>query len=224
MLYCILLILVDIPASVKMLGTISCIFCLCGASTSIGAAPKENDKSPAASPTPVESENPITALKAHTLYTLRNPYVGDASANGKLLYALEDILPSGAYRTELDTEESPYVLRLAYEEEPMEGEHEASAKMNVAGTLLLALIDNLQEVQWTYPIENSGEKTNYTGYWNLNDVSASYSCEPEDVKDFGRSEENLQKLLDKFTESISTIGGADGPTSNLEQQPRFLTP
>lgn len=68
----------------KRIITFFTILCLCGASTSIGAAPKENDKSPAASPTPVESENPITALEAHTLYTLRNPYVGDASANGKL--------------------------------------------------------------------------------------------------------------------------------------------
>ncbi|MDO4274930.1 MAG: DUF4825 domain-containing protein [Eubacteriales bacterium] len=200
--------------SKKCILIILAILCMSGFCTSIiYAQSKEKTDIPASSGASAKMEAAFNTLDADTLYDLRTPYVGDASAVGKLLYALSDLLPSGAYKIELDTEDTPYVLRLAYEEEPTEGEDETSHRMNVAGTLLLALIDNLDEVQWTFPTHIDGEEVFYTGYWNLSSVSDNYSCTPEEVKDFGISEENLQTLLDKFSQSISVIGGADGPTS-----------
>jgi len=80
------------------------------------------------------------------LFALRNPYVGDASADMALLHALLD----GDYTIELQTEREPYgmTVRMA-ERQP--GEIETLQPMlKRAGCVLLALTENLGEVTFTF--------------------------------------------------------------------------
>ena len=83
---------------------------------------------------------------AAKLFALRNPYVGDASAEMALLRALLD----GDYTIELQTEREPYgmTVRMA-ERQP--GEIETLQPMlKRAGCVLLALTENLGEVTFTF--------------------------------------------------------------------------
>ena len=80
------------------------------------------------------------------LFALRNPYVGDASADMKLVNALLE----GDYTIKLQTEAEPYgmTVRLA-EHQP--GEIETLQPMlKRAGCVLLALTENLGEVTFTF--------------------------------------------------------------------------
>lgn len=60
---------------------------------------------------------------AEELYAKRNPYVGDAPADGALLELLRPYLPDTKITMELETDERPYTLRLKLNDgpEPMTG-------------------------------------------------------------------------------------------------------
>ena len=80
------------------------------------------------------------------LFALRNPYVGDASADMALLHALLD----GDYTIELQTEREPYgmTVRMA-ERQPGEAET-LQPMLKRAGCVLIALTENLGEVTFTF--------------------------------------------------------------------------
>ncbi len=182
---------------------------------------------------------------AGELFALRNPYVGDASANGALLDALSPYLPDTAFTQELETQEEPYRLILNLEEGPDE-EDEISTyqyeNLDEAAAVLLALIDNVDEVIFSYPAETQEEETVQ--------INESYSVQQFaelhdgiNIKDYASSQEKVLELLELLDwalyydeegnalvgtlidssdntaniymddESISVIGGADGPTS-----------
>lgn len=190
------------------------------------------------------TEYPLEEL-AKTLYELRNPYVGDASANGALLETLRVYLPDTEITQEIEAEEEPYRLILNMEEGP-DMEDQTSlyqyGELNKAAAVLLALIDNVDEVVFSYPTED--EEKNPVQINEAYDAEWVTECyDGLAVKDYAQSEEKVLELLKAldwplyFDEagnaltgemtaeegetmnvlvdgnSFSAIGGANGPTS-----------
>lgn len=165
--------------------------------------------------------------EAKELFAAKTSYLGDASGTGNLIHLLQEqgYLYQGEYGIELETEEEDEgILRIHFEEEPS-SEDDMTLQTSDGATLLLALIDNLQQVQWTYPKMEEGEKVLMTYYWEQKDVEAMLP-EVTDVKDCGKSQEQLQWLMSRLgdaataqtvrqplADKVAVIGGAEGPTS-----------
>lgn len=127
---------------------------------------------------------------ARKLYALRTPYIGNASAVGKLLQEL-NISVLGKFTMELETSEEPYVLRMNFEKEPQKGDVFEKAMFDYA-VLMLSLVENAGEVQWTYPME--GGQTLYTGYCDA--AAANAFAHTDDIKKESESVQQLQKMMD----------------------------
>lgn len=61
--------------------------------------------------------------------------------------------------------------------------------------LLLVLIQNANEVQWSYPDNEGGEEVLITRYVNEKDATTILN---KDIKSFGETAESLQELLDEL--------------------------
>ena len=133
---------------------------------------------------------------AAALYALRTPHVGDAVADGKLLAALLDGESFPSCTLELFTAAKPYALQVDFDLRPgTPGLTEP--EMTRASFLLLALIDNLDEVRWSF----DGGAT----------AGAALTAEQADLylksvglpgaKACGASQETAQILLDCLSEN-----------------------
>lgn len=78
-----------------------------------------------------------------------------------------------------------------------EDRDDAMLRLSDAGNLLLALIDNLSEVRFTYPGEDD---SSITLYWNLEAADASLP-DGENIKSYGQSPDKLAVLLAQITDS-----------------------
>ncbi|MEG1536872.1 MAG: M56 family metallopeptidase, partial [Clostridiales bacterium] len=150
----------------------------------------------------------IAADYAQKLFDNRNPYLGDAPADGALLQVLGIGDAVGEYSMELSTASQPYVLRLVFSE----FFHDATVIDEIMGKyalVLLALIDNAEEIQWRYSLyDQSG--TNTVSF-TLEDAAAV--LQQIDVKNYGQSVDQLRQLLDiaQLPLAASASGGADLP-------------
>jgi beta-lactamase regulating signal transducer with metallopeptidase domain len=133
--------------------------------------------------------------RAQTLFDLRNPYIGDAVADGKLLAALDIRTQHGAYTLELETGGEPYVLRLVFSDAITDTGAFNSAIINDA-IVLLALIDNASEIQWEYQSGEARGAGTYTGSLTAADAAATMNV--KDIKAFGQSADKVQALLDSL--------------------------
>lgn len=88
---------------------------------------------------------------AERLYATKHAYVGDASANGRTASALGISAELGGFTNQLQTSQEPYGWRLNFEANPYEGNSESVDKMSAYAAVLLALVDNLGYVEWSYP-------------------------------------------------------------------------
>lgn len=120
------------------------------------------------------------------LWELRNPYIGDAPADGRILGKLGVGL-LGDYTTELLTTEEPYVLIIHFKEQP-EDEVAFYKKMRKKAMAALTLIENADEVRWTYPVD--GQKEVRKWRFVFSDI---YGI--KDFKSYARSPVKLQELL-----------------------------
>ena len=117
--------------------------------------------------------SPFTAK----LFALRNPYVGDASADMALLRALLE----GDYTIELQTEQEPYGMTVRLPER-LPGEIETLQPMlQRVGCAMLALTENLGEVQFTFG--------------DFNNAPIRVTAAERNVKDCYDSPVRLQMLL-----------------------------
>lgn len=140
---------------------------------------------------------------AGKLYEARNPYVGDAPANGRLIGAIGEVFPDSvvantAFKTELQTSEEPYEFCFRLIKEPPESglmKEMEDLDMTDAAVLMLALTDNLGVVRWSYETEE-GEVL--PGGGSLDAAGAARWCGSEDVREFAVSAEGVQCLLDRI--------------------------
>lgn len=90
---------------------------------------------------------------AQSVYACRTPYVGNPSALGRLSQALVQAgrLPDG-YTMELQTSHTPYRWTLCYRAPASPAEEDLlNRRVEAAAPLLLALVNNLGEIAWSYP-------------------------------------------------------------------------
>lgn len=120
------------------------------------------------------------------LYELKNPYIGDAAADGRILEKL-GVGQLGDYTTELLTTEEPYVLIIHFKEQP-ENEDMFYKEMRKRAMVALALIENADEVRWTYPVD--GQEEVRKGSVDFNDT---YGI--KEFKSYAQSPVKLQELL-----------------------------
>ena len=156
--------------------------------------------------------------QASQLYEVRNPYVGDISADGKVIGAIRSVLPEfkeiQSYKTELQTSEEPYQFHFILETADVESpkltkvqEATLAERMAPAATLMLALIDNLGAVKWSWRMAEGYDEYSVFVKWNVeqaeDSISVKWDVEQaeewygiEHLKEYGTSPEKVDELLD----------------------------
>ncbi len=152
-----------------------------------------------------ELSEPDTGIKSlsERLYEARNPYVGDVSADGRLLGVIGEAFPKNLitetpFKTELQTSREPYEFHFRLMKEPPQTGLEKDLEdmdMMEAAVLMLALTDNLGSVHWSYE-SSEGEALPGGGF--LDAKGAAEWCGAEDIKEFAASGETVQYLLDRI--------------------------
>lgn len=179
---------------------------------------------------------PISA-GAYTLYQARTPYVGDAPALGGVARAVGLDSQRWNYTTELQTSERPYRWTIRFQDHW--GDTSADMWMrHYYGPWMLALVDNLDEVGWTYTTATSGGKTFCQGVLTLEEADARLAellekseldqrwKELKSVKDFAATPAGMQVLYELLWEDLlwEDRGIVLGPGSWIETVPPDSSP
>ena len=182
-----------------------------------------------------------TSELAESLFAAKNPYVGDGSADGRLLRLLNITEDIGNYTIALKTDEEPYSLTLNFKEGwDAQQENDKNVQMWENAVLLLALIDNLSEVSWSYPCEaiaelsDSAFSTEIIVSYRKQDgkiyAAASVSAEKagelltKDIKTYGQSASNVHMLLEELPQSVEQVFGTDSPVQDQSKDAIQSTP
>ncbi|MDD2235045.1 MAG: M56 family metallopeptidase [Desulfitobacteriaceae bacterium] len=147
-------------------------------------------------------ENEIRTYSAENLWNARTQYVGNNSAVGKLIGLL--LVPEGLKydHFKLHTSKQPYGIEIVYSVPTQTLEKYNTANSPIADTfrknalLLLALVDNAESIRAVLADGNREVGFNNGREW------ADYTV-GKDVRDYSKSPEKLQELID-FTYDITT--------------------
>ncbi len=162
---------------------------------------------------------------AQKLYEARNSYVGDASANGRLISAIAEAMPDSCaasmeVKTELWTLTEPYEFHFVIEDE-LEKEPDFYS-MAAPAVLMLALTDNLGVVQWEYTIGSGKASVLEVRKWSADD--AARWCGVNEIKEYSGSPEKVQELLDILKERQSHGGVEESMEEEISGQSAELPP
>ncbi|MDP4109044.1 MAG: M56 family metallopeptidase, partial [Bacillota bacterium] len=140
---------------------------------------------------PAGAEDPKSY--AQTLYDNRNPYIGDAPADVRLLDLMGVAEKLGGFKIELETKSEPYILRINFTEAGEEKDaEEFDDAMRQDAALLLTLIGNVSEVQW--------KRGNSSGSLSVAEADEALKT---DVKSCGKTVSGVQSLIDKTGSGIT---------------------
>lgn len=141
---------------------------------------------------------------AKQLFTLKNPYIGNASSNGKLLSELREYYQvENSYTVELQTTEAPFWITIQYKDKP------ETEKMLKMAALFIALTDNCDEFRWSYP--------NKDGIPQTISITQEFICEKlkvNNLKSYGQSGEKIQELINILEQEPSL--------QNVDEQSLFV--
>ena len=133
------------------------------------------------------------------LYQARTPYVGDASALGEIGALCVSPQIDGGWTMELSTSQRPYRWTLCFSQ----GGAALDERMRyVCAPLMLALVENLDEVGWTYPGASPGETVSRTvtleetDDWLARRQADRGGEDFPGVKEWGGTASGLQRLRD----------------------------
>lgn len=142
------------------------------------------------------------------LYNAKTPYVGDASALSHIAAALQIESKCGLFTNELQTAGEPYGWTLNFTSSMLEGRGwYLNLDMEAMAPLMLALVDNLGEVTWTYTDTRGGFHTRTVTvedantcirehYERLQELGVPDLVLLDSVKDYSSSPANLWRLCD----------------------------
>lgn len=137
--------------------------------------------------------NTEPGLLANTLFEHKNPYVGNMSANGRLLTDLKVGRVLGNFKNELQTKKEPYGYTLLFEETvKAEAQEDFNSTMKKYALCMLALIENLSEVSWKYTLAEDGKESTVTQNITREEASKLLGS---DIKGYGASAAEVQNLL-----------------------------
>lgn len=131
---------------------------------------------------------------AQQLFESKNPYIGDASANGEIFNLLNISEEMGNYSVELKTDDFPYLIKLNFKDD-INDKDDFDLKILDKAFLMLALIDNADEVQFSYPHIKDGEETLITVYVTKQQATGILK---KDIKSYAKSAEGFQELLNQL--------------------------
>lgn len=180
----------------------------------------------------VYQDGVIIQHSAMHCYEARTPYVGDAPALGAVAEAVGLSSQRWSYATELHTSDRPYRWTIKFQEHW--GDTSADTWMRyLYGPLMLALVDNLDEVGWTYTTAGSGGKTYVENMLTLeaadgylqdllerSDLDQRWKT-LESVKDFAATPAGTQVLYDLLWENLES---AFSPRAWIEDVPQEPSP
>ena len=163
---------------------------------------------------------------AWALYQAQTPYVGDISAVGRVLAAVDTLYgpPIVDYTISLQTSSEPYGLTIHFDSVTayVSGAGRSLDKrMYAIAPSLLALIGNLGEVRWTYAAPDGTAVTRSVTLEEVDaalpDWIAAYDLDagadwtaPESVKDYAVSPAAVQQLIDLIDFGLYVVTVEDG--------------
>ena len=125
---------------------------------------------------------------ANALYKNKNLYVGDMPANQRLANTLGISYMLGSYTNELETEKKPYGWIMHIDE--LKGEELSESACRKAAGMLIACVDNLDHVRFTYGNQS------YT--FTQSDYEDLYDDTYHSLKDYAASVKDIEILLQKL--------------------------
>lgn len=126
------------------------------------------------------------------LYMTKTPYMGDISALDRVANALNIQSGCGPYTNRLQTSHEPYGWTLEFSNVYTQKQAawlDETMEYDLA-PLMMALVDNLGEVSWTYRAQDGALQTRTVTLLQVNEAL------PRPVKDYAASPAELQQLLD----------------------------
>ena len=163
---------------------------------------------------------------AWALYQAQTPYVGNNSAVGRVLAAVDTWYgpPIVDYTISLQTSAEPYGLTIHFDDVTahiLGAGKSIDDRMYAVAPALLALIGNLGQVQWTYAAPDGTAVTRSVTLEEVDaalpDWIAAYDLDagadwavPESVKDYAASPAALQRLLELTDFGLYVVTVEDG--------------
>jgi hypothetical protein len=161
-----------------------------------------------------ESGN-VVSIHAAEIFAKKNPYVGDMSKNSALANVIGISEDLGRFTNELQTKAEPYGWTFHFQTTLEESNEKIfNEKMRSYAYVLLATVDNVSEITWSYMVKTKNGIKQQTA--TLTALEA-YGILDEDIKSFGKSEERVEELLVKV--GISEKG--DGKSQLKEYKYRL---
>ena len=141
-------------------------------------------------------EGLVISPKTQDLIDAKTPYCGDASAMGRLIDLLEIRQRLGPCTFSLHTSNEPYRLTVEFTE-PVNISSGQWRLMRAYLYQLLALVENLDEVEYTYVSNEAGGRTS-----------------ADRVRSGSVTKENATEALRSMTQAYNQVHGTDWPVRN----------
>ena len=142
----------------------------------------------------IKSSGTVVSSLANELYRARNPYIGDASADGRLSGTLGISRELGSFKNELQTSVEPCGWTLNFEEStPNSAVFEE--RMKAYACVLIALTDNLGQVSWNYTVEL--EQGSVWRHGTITEEECG-KMTGAPVKTFADSPEGIEQLIERL--------------------------
>lgn len=152
----------------------------------------------------------VVILKGDDLYAVKTPYVGDMAALNKIANELAIWPHVGEYTNSLHTSSRPYRWTLDFSTDGWEGvwkKNRVEEDMPRYAAQLLALVENLDEVGWTWTDEEGIFHSSFITVEEVNALLPEWTSAYNEtngtdwkplssVKDYAGSPANIQKLSD----------------------------
>lgn len=179
---------------------------------------------------PVYQDGVPISAGAYARCQARTPYVGDAPALGQVARAVGLDSQRWSYTTELTTSQRPYRWTVKFQDHW--GDTSADTWMRALyGPQMLALVDNLDEVGWSYTTAGSGGKTYVENVLTLKaadgylaDLLAASDLDQrwkdlKSVKDFAATPAGMQVLYDLLWEGLESAFAPQGRVETVPPDP-----
>lgn len=142
----------------------------------------------------------VISQQAADLMRLKTPYCGAPTALGNIARVLRIQEQLGSYTVSMDTARPPYRWTLAFDRNLS---NEQQARMERYACVMLALVENLDEVAWTWP-DGADLLFRDTAGRHLRELTEEHNLGPsggniwyskDSVKDYAQSAADIQRML-----------------------------
>lgn len=159
-----------------------------------------------------EEISPLTS----NLYAAYNPYIGDMSADGKVVQALNMTAYTGNFKNELQTSQGPYAWKMIFENNFSSNREKAfEERLKQYAYLYLSQIGNLGEVVYEYQVDGETKQLTVTS----SEATEFAGC---DIKEVGKDMNLLESLVQKIGFSNVVISTTEtdssAPARNTESE------